>query len=60
MAEPSIGDSKRKGIVSIAITGLVALQTTAKTEYIVGGIVLLALAFIVSETIFKSIDNKKS
>ena len=53
MAEPSIGDSKRKGIGVNAITALVAIQSLTRPEYVVIGIVVIALAFYFSETLLK-------
>ena len=58
MPEPSIGDSKRKGIGVTAITALAAMQAITKPEYVVGGIVLITITFMFSETIFKWIDRK--
>ena len=58
MAEAQIGDSKRKGIGTTAIAALAAMQAVTKPEYVVGGIILIALAFIVSETILKRMDKK--
>ena len=44
MSEPSIGDSKKKGLAITAITALAALHTPETTIYVIGGIVLIAIA----------------
>ncbi len=43
MNEPSIGDSKKKGLAVTAITALAAMSSITKPEYIVAGIVLIAI-----------------
>ena len=47
MAEPSIGDSKKKGIVTIAIVSLVAMKPQTWMDIaIVIGVVLIAITGI--------------
>ncbi len=43
MAEPSIGDSKKKSLAVTAITALAALHTPETTLYVIGGIALIAV-----------------
>ena len=52
--KPTIGDSKKKGLATIAITALAAMHTPETVKYVIAGIVLIA---VVGMCIFGWLEN---